>query len=114
MIILFVLYAGLFVGYSVIDYHRNDSAQGIITSIVIMILDLFILMMYAAKVSREPALIVLFFFFSRICIFCFGQDYWLFGFMIVYIVLGVNCSHNIAEKRFPFSVNFKTVDLSKI
>ena len=114
MIILFVLYLGLFVGYSIIDYYRNDSAQGIITSILIVILDLFILMMYFAKVSRELALIVFFFFFSRICIFSFGRDYWLFGFMIVYIVLGVFCSHAIAEKRFPFSVNFKTVDLSKI
>ena len=112
MITLFVLYIGLFAGYSVIDYYRNESLQGLITSIVIIILDLFIFMMYAAKVSREAALITFFFFFSRIFIFSFGRSYWLFGFMIVYIVLGAFCTHAIAEKRFPFAVNFKTVDLS--
>lgn len=113
-IVVLFLYGGLFVAYSLIDYTTNDkSLLGLTTSITVFIVDIFIMIMFMAKIVREPAFLAFLIFTSRILIFSFGSTGWIYGYMVSYILISVVISHAIIAKHFPFNLNFSSVDIVK-
>jgi len=112
---LLSLYGGLFVAYALIDYTTNEkSLLGVTTSITVLIVDIFILIMFMAKIVQQPAFLAFILFAARILIFSFGSTGWIYGYMVSYILISVVISHSIVGKHFPFSLNFNSIDIMKL
>jgi hypothetical protein len=72
-IVLLCLYGGLFAAYSLIDYYTNNhSSLGLITSVTVIIVDVFIVGMFFARIIKQPAFLSFLLFATRILIFAFG------------------------------------------
>lgn len=109
--ILFVLYAGLFAAYSIIDHYQNGHSKlGLTTSITVIIIDFFILLMFLARVVKMASFLAFLLFVIRILIFTFGKGGWIYGYMVAYILLGVVITHDVVDKRFPYSTQFDSLD----
>lgn len=98
----------------VIKNEMNDSKLGFVIMIVILITDIFTYLFYNSKILKTSTPLTLIFFLNRILMYTFGGEYWLYGWMLLYLIYGVILSISIAEKRFPFENAFAELNLDQI
>ena len=50
----------------------------------------------------------------RVCLFVFGGNYWVYGYHVLYMYLGLILGYNISQKRFPNAESFLERNLDNI
>lgn len=113
--LLITIYLGLFALYSYIDFKQNDRSKlGIITSVTVFVCDIFVFSMFSARLIKTPSWLSFLLFASRILIFAFGIDGWMYGYMIAYMMVATVISHEIIAKHFPYKADFDSIDFVKL
>jgi len=75
--------------------------------------DIFVAFIFQARVLERVSVLCLFIFGSRFLVFLGGEQYWIYGYLAMYLIIGFILSLKIASKMFPFqetaTVDFKTL-----
>ncbi len=81
---------------------KNNSYLGIVISISITCMDAFNFCIYFASLINTPGDIILLLVLNRVILIAFGEGYWVYGFMILYLVYALFFVFLIARISFPF------------
>ena len=107
---LLVLYLGILAVYSYIDYDFNNGSKlGLVSSIAVIINDIYVYLMYNSRIISRISLLALIMFCSRFFILIGGADYWLYGYLIIYVWLECVIALGIVKKRFPLNSELLTM-----
>ena len=88
LLVLFTLYFGILAVYSYIIYDfDNKSKLGIVSALAVVINDLYVYLMYNARIITRIGILTLIMFSSRLFIMLGGADYWVYGYLVIYIWL---------------------------
>ena len=88
--------------YTVVVYRDNENKLGLITSVSVVLLDSFNFLMFKFKIIEKPIGIVSLLIVTRVLMISFGEGYWIFGYMVLYICYAVLLGWLIAKNHFPF------------
>lgn len=75
--------------------------MGIITAVSVLLMDAFAFLLYLTKMISSPAIIALLCVVNRALMVSFGEGYWVYGYMILYIMYATAFVYLIAKKFFP-------------
>ena len=101
-LLIYVVSIGILVGYSYIIYYNTPEYKlGFITMIAVITTDTIIYLFYYVRVSNSTLQLCITAIAFRACLFGFGGDYWFYGYCLLYAILGIIVSFNIAAKHFP-------------
>lgn len=101
-IILFLLYAGILCLFSWFVFKRdNDSKLGLVSSIAVVINDLYMYMMYNGRIINRISVLSLMVFASRAFIMLGGSDNWYYGYLVIFVWLECVIATGIVARRFP-------------
>ena len=101
---LLVIYAAVLFVYSYMVYDLDDKSKlGVVSSIAVVINDIFMYIMYNARIINRISLLALMIFCSRLFIMLGGSDYWLYGYLVIYVWLQCIIALGIVEKRLPYN-----------
>ena len=105
--ISFVLYflslATLFVYALLIYLIDDDSRLGAITAFAVVTTDVILYLYIHAEIASSPSEISVNIVVFRTCLFILGGNWWIYGYCILYIYLGLVLSYNIGARRFPLA-----------
>ena len=103
-LVLFILYFGILGIYSYIVYDFDAGSKlGIVSSTAVVINDLYVYLMYNARIINRIAILSLIMFASRLFIMLGGADYWVYGYLVIYIWLQLIIALGIVRQRLPFN-----------
>lgn len=89
--------------YAYFLYKYDDkNKMGIITSISVALMDFFNFLLYQSEMVDSPAQVVGLLIINRILMVSLGQDFWIYGYVILYVLYGLVFVFQIARNRFPF------------
>jgi len=88
--------------YSYVVYTWNKSKLGLITSVSVVLMDIYNFLLFKSGMIEKPIGIVFMFIVNRILFVSFGEGYWIYGYMCLYICYSVTFGWLIAKKHFPF------------
>jgi hypothetical protein len=98
------VHAGCLAVYSyLVFYYDNNSKLGIIVSLAVFVNDMYFYLMFNARIITKISLLTLMIFCSRLFIFMGGKDYWVYGYLAMYIWTECMIALNIVRKRLPFN-----------
>lgn len=107
---LLVLYFGILAVYSYIDYDYNHGSKlGLVSSIAVVINDLYVYLMYNSRIISRISVLALIMFCSRIFILIGGADYWVYGYLFIYVWLECIIALGIVKKRLPLNSELLTL-----
>jgi fatty acid desaturase len=92
----------------------EESRLGFVTMIAVLLTDVFIYLIYNSQITKTSTLICLAALLNRLLLYCFGGNYWIYGYMVLYLIYGAILSYVITEKRFPFENAFDNINLNNI
>ena len=85
---LFAAYVIVLFVYSYLVWDLDDKSKlGIVSSVAVAINDIYMYMMYNARIINRISLLALIIFCSRLFIMLGGSDYWLYGYLVIYVWL---------------------------
>lgn len=85
---LILLYIAILFLYSYLVYDMDDGSKlGLVSSVAVVINDLYMYLMYNARIIKRISLLSLIIFSSRLFIMLGGSDYWLYGYLVIYVWL---------------------------
>ena len=88
LFVLFMLYFGILAIYFYIVYDfDNKSKLGIVSALAVVINDIYVYLMYNARIINRIGILTLIMFSSRLFILLGGADYWVYGYLVIYIWL---------------------------
>jgi hypothetical protein len=91
------------VGLSLILYFFDDKSKlGIVTSVSVVLMDFFSFLLYHSDMVDSPIIVVILLLINRVMMILLGQNYFIYGYMLLYIMYSVAFVYNIAKNRFPF------------
>ena len=112
---LLVLYLGILAVYSYIDYDFNHGSKlGLVSSMAVVINDIYVYLMYNARIISRIYVLSLIMFCSRIFIMIGGADYWVYGYLFIYVWLGCIIALGIVKKRLPLNSELLTMSENAI
>ena len=83
--------------YAVLVYVLEDRSKlGIMAAVAVFACDVFVALIYQARALDHTSLLVLFIFVSRVLVFFGGEFYWIYGYLIMYMIIGGFLSYKIA------------------
>lgn len=98
------IYLGILGVYSYLVYDfDNGSKLGIVSSVAVMINDLYVILMYNARIINRISILTLIIFCSRLFILLGGSHYWIYGYLVIYVWLQSIIALGIVRKRLPFN-----------
>lgn len=98
------IYLGILGVYSYLVYDfDNGSKLGIVSSVAVMINDLYVILMYNARIINRISILTLIIFCSRLFILLGGSHYWIYGYLVIYVWLQCIIALGIVRKRLPFN-----------
>jgi len=101
---LLLIYVGVLFLYSWLVYDLDAGSKlGVVSSIAVAINDIYLYMMYNARIINRISLLSLIIFCSRLFIMLGGSDYWLYGYLVIYVWLECIIALGIVEKRLPYN-----------
>ena len=101
---IFLLYAGILTLYAWLVYDKdNDSKLGLVSAIAVVLNDLYVYLMYNARIIRRISVMSLLVFSSRCFIMLGGSDYWFYGYLVIYMWLQAIIAFGIVAKRLPLN-----------
>jgi hypothetical protein len=91
------------IALSAILYLKDDKSKlGIITSISVVLMDTFSFLIYQSDMVDTPIIVVILLIINRIMMVSLGQNFFIYGYMLLYIMYSVAFVFQIARNRFPF------------
>ena len=98
------IYLGILGVYSYLVYDfDNGSKLGIVSSVAVMINDLYVILMYNARIINRISILTLIIFCSRLFILLGGSHCWIYGYLVIYVWLQCIIALGIVRKRLPFN-----------
>lgn len=79
----------------------NWSKMGIVISISITCMDIFNYILYQSKMVKNTASLVVLLIINRVAMVILGQNYWVYGFMGLYMLYAVAMLFLVAKVTFP-------------
>ena len=108
-LLLATLYFGVLALYSYIVYDfDNGSKLGVVSSVAVVINDIYVVLMYNARIIKRISIMVLIVFCSRFFILLGGSDFWIYGYLVIYVWLQCIIALGIVRKRLPFNSQVDT------
>ena len=91
------------IALSLILYFLDDSSKlGIITSISVVLMDLFSFLIYQSNMVDAPIIVVILLIVNRVMMVSLGQNYFIYGYMMLYIMYSTAFVFQIARNKFPY------------
>ena len=91
-------------------YLDGESKMGVITSVNVILMDLFCLLLYKSEnedlVDQKIGLISLLI-GNRVLMIAFGEGYFIYGYMVLYVFYASWFAASIAKQQFPFEGEVK-------
>jgi len=86
--------------------------------VAVLITDIFVYLIWNSKIVDSPTIICMSAFLNRLFLYVFGGNYWIYGYICLYLLYGAILSHVITKKRFPFesayhNINIRDLSLKK-
>jgi len=88
--------------YALFIYQDNNNKMGVITAVSIILMDLFNLLLYNSKLIETPGSIIFLLIINRVLMVSLGDQYWIFGYIILYLLYAVAFLLMIAKHHFLF------------
>ena len=79
----------------------GESMMGIVIGITVTIMDCFNALLYFSGLVETDFTLCVLLYANRILLVCFGQYYWLYGCMLLYICYAAVFAYKIAKKLYP-------------
>lgn len=92
----------------------DGSRLGFVGMIAILITDVFVYLIFNSKITDSPTTLCVSGMLNRLLLFVFGGNYWIYGYMLLYLIYGCILSWVITKKRFPFEDAYHNVNLNSI
>jgi len=106
---------GVLVIYSYVIYWKfSYSWLGFITMIAVLLTDVFVFFLWNSKIVTSVTLICVAILANRLLLYVFGGNYWIYGYMVMYLAYGAIFSVLIMRKRFPFEDVYANIHLSTL
>lgn len=106
---------GILVVYSFVIYWYMDSSRlGFVTMIAVLLTDVFIYLIWNSKITKTPTVLCFSAMFNRLLLYVFGGNYWIYGYIVLYLIYGAILSFVITKKRFPFEDAYSDTNLDSI
>ena len=87
----------------------SGSSLGVVGLITNFVFDMFVFAFAALKIEeRSVRNIFMLIFLGRIMSFVFGQNLWIFGYCILYFIVGIFIGKILIDQRFPLRKKRKT------
>jgi hypothetical protein len=94
---LYLVSIAILVAYSIIIWTSfNSSRLGIVTSTAVVITDIINYLYHHARIAKSPVEISINMIICRVCLFIFGGNYWVYGYHVLYMYIGLMLAYNIA------------------
>jgi hypothetical protein len=91
------------VALSLLLYLFDDKSKlGIITSISVVLMDVFSFLIYHSDMVESPIMVVILLIVNRLMMVSLGAKYFIYGYMLLYIMYSFAFVYQIARNRFPF------------
>lgn len=91
------------VGLSVILYFMDDKSKlGILIAVSVVLMDFFSFIIYHSNMVETPIMVVILLITNRVMMVALGQNYFIYGYMMLYIMYSVAFVYQIARNRFPY------------
>jgi hypothetical protein len=91
------------IALSVILYLKDEKSKlGIITSISVVMMDTFAFLIYQSDMVDSPIIVVILLIINRIMMVSLGQNYFIYGYILLYLMYSTAFVFQIARNRFPF------------
>jgi hypothetical protein len=101
---IYLLSLAIIIGYMFVLYwNDNWSKLGFIVGISIIVMDIFNLILYSSKIVGSAFMINLLLLINRVLMVSLGTDFWVYGFMILYIVYSLFFVIYGLGKAFPIA-----------
>lgn len=116
-LILLILSLACLAANAFVIYKFDDrSKMGVIISVSVLFMDIFTFLLYNSSMVETPVGVVFLIILNRSLMIGLGQNYWIFGYMILYLIYAVAFVFMIAKNRFPFEddVVLKKVELGEL
>jgi hypothetical protein len=85
-----------------IYFNDGKSKLGIITSISVVLMDVFSFLIYHSDMVDSPIIVVILLVINRVMMVSLGANYFIYGYMLLYIMYSLAFVYQIARNRFPF------------
>ena len=93
---------GVLAAYSYVIYKfDNSSKMGIVTSVSIVLMDFFLLGLEESGMVSRPATIISLLILNRALMIGMGSEYWIYGYMVLYLIYGTALATHSARITFP-------------
>jgi hypothetical protein len=101
--------------YSYVIYWKMDNSRlGFVTMIAVLLTDVFVYLVWNSGVTQSYTVLCLSCMLNRLMLFVFGGNYWIYGYMVLYLIYGVILSWVITKKRFPFEDAYNDMNIDKV
>ena len=101
---IFLFYCGILVLYAWLVYDKDDRSKlGVVSAIAVVLNDVYVYLMYNARIIRRISILSLLCFSSRCFIMLGGSDYWYYGYLAIYVWLEAIIATGIVAKRLPLN-----------
>ena len=98
-----MLYFALLFVYGFLEYHFEEKSKlGVMAAATVFACDIFVAFIFQARIMERVSVLCLFIFASRFLIFLGGELYWIYGYLLMYLIIGFILSMKIATRMFPF------------
>jgi len=98
------LYLGVLAVYSYLVYDLGDGSKlGVVSSAAVVVNDVYVILMYNARVIERISFLALIIFCSRLFIMLGGAHYWIYGYLVIFVWLECTIAVGIVRKRLPFN-----------
>lgn len=98
---MWIFATAILVVYSFMTEKYFSSNLGFITMIALLTTDVLLYFIVNADIVKTSTPLALTLFVNRFFLVIFGPDYWVFGYICIYIFYGILLSVIIAIRRFP-------------
>lgn len=113
-LIIWAIAAGVLVAYALAVLYVMHSWLGFVTMTAVLTTDVILLCIYKSRVIKSATMLSFTMVLTRFFLIIFGGQYWIYGYMILYIFYGSILTKVIGDKRFPFEDAYDEINLHNI
>jgi hypothetical protein len=108
-VIILVVYSFCVAGY----FPGGSRGLGFITMIALLTTDVLVFLIQNTGVIKTAVPLCATLLFNRVLLMVFAGDFWVYGYILIYLIYGLMLSHIVAKRRFPISDDAGSFDLEK-
>jgi hypothetical protein len=102
-----LFYVGTIFAYAYAEYYSdNRSKQGIILGFTVVICDIYVWLIHKSGLFESSFALSIFSAVSRFLLYTAGKIMWVYGFMTIYILLGVFLTYKISVYHLSYKAKY--------